>query len=138
MRQPLREVVMLEVNVFQHFVIENAEEIYREVNQGFDISKWWGQHHEKFPKLSHVVKKVLCIPATSANCERAFSTLTDVVTKKRNRLHGKTTVKLTFCKHNMNLIPDYTTNRKPSTSETENISDIQDETEDTSDIDDWS
>ena len=38
----------------------------------------------------------------------------------------------------MDLIPDYTTNRKPSTSETENISDIQDETEDTSDIDDWS
>ena len=81
MRQPLREVVMLEVNVFQHFVIENAEEIYREVDQGFDVSKWWGQHHEKFPKLSHVVKNVLCIPATSANCERAFSTLTDVVTK---------------------------------------------------------
>ena len=138
MRQPLREVVILEVNSFQHFVLENQKKIYSEVNKGFDVSKWWGQHHEKFPKLSHVVKNILCITATSANCKRAFSTLTDVVTKKRNRILGETTEKLTFCKHNMDLIPNYTTNRKPSTSQTENISDIQDETGETSDFEVWS
>ena len=81
MRQPLKEVAMLEVSSFQHFVLQNQKEIYSQVDEGFDVSKWWGQHHEKFPKLSHVVKNVLCIPATSANCERSFSSLTDVVTK---------------------------------------------------------
>ena len=80
--------------------------------------------------MALVVKAILCIPATSANCECAFSTLTDVVTKKRNRLKGDTTHKLTFCKHNIALIPDYTQNIKPTTKEHDNT-----EHESNSDID---
>jgi len=70
--------------------------------------------------MALVVKAILCIPATSANCERAFSTLTDVVTRKRNRLKWDTTHKLTFCKHNIALIPDYTQNIKQTTKEHDN------------------
>ena len=66
-------------------------------------------NHKRYPKLAIVAKNLFCIPATSANCERAFSTLTDVVTKKRNRLHAETTRKLTFLKHNLQYMPKYTT-----------------------------
>ena len=85
----------------------------------------------------------LCIPTTSANCERAFSTLTDVVTRKRNKLKGETTHMLTFLKHNLDLIPAYTKNKhrtesqednKPSTSE-ENHQENEDE--DLSDAEEW-
>ena len=89
-------------------------------------------HHIQNLQTSHRIASyqnfdiTTTLPATSANCERAFSTLTDVVTKKRNRLEAETTEKLTFCKHNVTLIPDYKTNRKLSTSdiEDENMSDI--------------
>ena len=88
----------------------------------------------KFPKLAIVAKNVFCIPATSANCERAFSTLTDVVTKKRNRLKAKTTHMLTFCKHNLSLIPEYNSitsdiefpDESMKTDELENISENED------------
>ena len=84
----------------------------------------------KNPKIHYQTKvqNLLAIPATSANCERAFSSLTDIVTKKRNRLQGETTEKLTFCKHNLSLIPDYMTHKGETQTQTEN----------TSDVDDWS
>ena len=135
MRKPLIDIVRSEVNAYQSFVLNNSEEIYRQMEEpeSFDVSKWWAEHHNRFPKLALIVKNLLCIPATSANCERAFSTLTDVVTKKRNRLTGETTHKLTFCKHNLTLIPDYTTNIKQTTSQ----KDQKDEDENISDIDEW-
>ena len=125
----LREIVTTEVMSYHGFAVATSKQIFNQVDdKGFDVSKWWFQHHEKYPKLALVVKNLLAIPATSANCERAFSSLTDIVTKKRNRLHGETTEKLTFCKHNLSLIPDYTTNKGETQTETEN----------TSDVDDWS
>ena len=137
MRQPLIDIVRSEVNAYQSFVLGNSEEIYSQMEEpeGFDVSKWWAEHHNRFPKLALIVKNLLCIPATSANCEREFSTLTDVVTRKRNRLLGETTEKLTFCKHNLSLMPDYKTNIKPTTSENDQKN--EDETENISDIDEW-
>ena len=128
----LKEIVTAEVMSYHGFVVFTSKQIFNQVDKGFNVSKWWAQHHEKYPKLALVVKNLLAIPATSANCERAFSSLTDIVTKKRNRLQGQTTEKLTFCKHNLNLIPDYTTNKSNIEAET------QTQTENTSDVDDWS
>ena len=100
--QPLREIVMTEVTSFHHYCDTSRDGINKGWRDGtLSVSKWWAKHHNRFPKLAIVAKNVLCIPATSANCERAFSTLTDVVTKKRNRLHADTTEKITFCKHNL-------------------------------------
>ena len=59
--------------------------------------------------MTKVAKNLFGIPATSANCERAFSHLNNVVTKKRNRLHGETTRRLTFVKQNLQYMPDYST-----------------------------
>ena len=69
------------------------------------LSSWWKKHENKFPYLSGAVKAILCIPATSVNSERAFSTATDLITKKRNRLDPRTVEKLTFLRDNFELIP---------------------------------
>ena len=126
MRTTIREQVTNEVEYYLSCVENQNDQIQEqcESEKGFDVSKWWAEHHEKFPKMALVFKAILCISATSANCEHAFSTLTDVVTKKRNRLKGETTHKLTFCKHNLALMPDYTTNIKQTTKQDENISDV--------------
>lgn len=41
---------------------------------------WWREHRKLFPRLSHLARKYLCIPATSAPSERVFSTGGNVVT----------------------------------------------------------
>ena len=88
-----------------------------QVREGtYDCATWWRMNHKKYPKLAILAKNLFCIPATSANCERAFSTLTDVVTKKRNRLHAETTRKLTFLKHNLQYMPKYTTYSEEETA----------------------
>ena len=128
---------MREVWAFYEKVHANQHDIMTKVDNGtFDLSEWWAEHHKEFPKLAIVVKNLLCIPATSASCERAFSTLTDVVNKKRNRLHSETTRKLTFLKHNLNLIPEYTRNPQeiPPAIETPAT---EGENAETSDLDDW-
>ena len=76
-----------------------------------------------------VAKNLFCIPATSANCERAFSTLTDIVTKKRNRLHAETTRKLTFLKHNLQYMPIYTAysqEEEETETQTGNVKELED------------
>ena len=95
MRTSITDQVTNEVHCYLSYVENQSEQIYEQClsAEGFDVSKWWAKHHERLPKMALVVKAILCIPATSANCERAFSTLTDVVTKKRNRLKGSTTHK---------------------------------------------
>ena len=136
-RTPIKELVMREVWAFYENVHANQHDIMTKVDNGtFDLSEWWAEHHKEFPKLAIVVKNLLCIPATSASCERAFSTLTDVVNKKRNRLHSETTRKLTFLKHNLNLIPEYTRNPQEIPPATETPA-TEDENEETSDLDDW-
>ena len=86
------------------------DELSKSVREGtYDCATWWKANHKQYPTLAIVAMNLFCIPATSANCERAFSTLTNVVTKKRNRLHAETTRRLTFLKQNLQYMPDYTT-----------------------------
>ena len=94
----------------------------------YDCATWWKNNHKQYPTLAIVAKNLFCIPATSANCERAFSTLTDVVTKKRNRLHAETTRKLTFLKHNLQYMPTYTTysEEEETATQTGNDKDLED------------
>ena len=69
----LREIVTTEVMSYHGFAVATSKQIFNQVDdKGFDVSKWWFQHHEKYPKLALVVKNLLAIPATSANCERHF------------------------------------------------------------------
>ena len=124
---------MFEVTSYKSFLDEQKQQINDQVEQpeGFELFRWWADHHKRFPNLTFVVKKLLCIPATSANCERIHFTLTDVVIKKRNRLKSETTHKLTLLKHNLTLILEYTKNRNKTTYQ----EDQEDEDQNMSDVD---
>ena len=51
---------------------------------------WWRQNCGMFPKLAKWYRDVGAVPASSAGVEREFSMAGDIITKKRNRLTGKT------------------------------------------------
>lgn len=77
-----------------------------------DALLWWKKHHESYPTLAILAKKLLCIPATSAPAEIAFSAAGNIVTDKRNRLCETSIRELMFLHFNMELPPP-----KPSLQE---------------------
>ena len=64
----------LEINSVEKKVLKNYK-------------KFWADRKKIFPYLSKVAQKWLGVVATSAPSERLFSTLGNIVTKKRNRLN---------------------------------------------------
>lgn len=62
---------------------------------------WWMENSLRYPKISKLSKKYLCIPFTSTPSERAFSTAGNIITTaKRNCLSGETAKWLIFLSHN--------------------------------------
>lgn len=51
---------------------------------------WWKVHEVNFPNISRLVKKYLCIPATSTPSERVFSVAGNVVTSQMSLLKPAT------------------------------------------------
>ena len=47
---------------------------------------WWKERESKYPRISHIAKRVLAIPATSVPSERIFSAAGLLVNKLRTRL----------------------------------------------------
>jgi hypothetical protein len=87
------------------FVLAEAEvQQYREcppVPLDVNPLQWWKENETKFPRLARVVKKYLCIPATSVPSERVFSTAGDILSAQRSRLKPKHVDTLIFLKKNM-------------------------------------
>lgn len=52
----------------------------------FSPLTYWKQNSKRFPRLSQVALQVFCVPASSGNIERVFSTAGDIMSAKRNRL----------------------------------------------------
>jgi hypothetical protein len=57
---------------------------------------WWKVNELKFPLLSHLAHRLLCIPATSAPSERVFSNAGLTIAKDRARLAPETAGELIF------------------------------------------
>ena len=47
---------------------------------------WWKHNSGKYPILSSIARRILCVPATSAPCERLFSYAGLTISNDRNRL----------------------------------------------------
>lgn len=52
-----------------------------------DVNAWWKSHQRELKKLSKLAQRILCIPATSASCERNFSTAGYLIHERRTRLN---------------------------------------------------
>jgi hAT family C-terminal dimerisation region len=59
-----------------------------------DIGKnpidWWIEHEHIYPNLPRLALSVLSIPAMSAECERYFSSASQLLSDRRNNLDAKT------------------------------------------------
>ncbi|CAM4658701.1 unnamed protein product [Leuciscus chuanchicus] len=73
--QSERESIEMELNSYLQTV---------EVDGETNPLEWWRQHEAYFPRVASLAKKYLCIPATSAPSERAFST-----SRSQERIHLK-------------------------------------------------
>ncbi|XP_015378107.1 PREDICTED: zinc finger BED domain-containing protein 4-like [Diuraphis noxia] len=61
---------------------------------------WWKENSSRYPNISKLAKKKVCIPSTSTPSERAFSNAGNIITAKRNCLSGETAKLLIFLSHN--------------------------------------
>ncbi|CAL9707781.1 unnamed protein product [Knipowitschia caucasica] len=66
-----------------------------------DPLQWWKVHERKFPRMSQLAKKYLCIPATSSPSERIFSTGGNIVTCTRAALKPEMVNQLVFLAQNL-------------------------------------
>lgn len=74
-----------------------------QLDRNEDPLKWWDERHVLYPNLYEVVKRRLCIVATSVPCERLFSKTGQVLTERRNRLGSKKLSQVMFLNCNLEL-----------------------------------
>jgi hypothetical protein len=70
-----------------------------------DVLSYWCINRHKLPKMSHLARKLLAIPATSTASERVFSTCGVILTDRRCRLSTTSLEMLLFLKYNMSESP---------------------------------
>ena len=66
----------------------------------FSIIGFWKEHQSEFAELARVVRALYCIPATSTNCERAFSVAGLIFMQKRMSMKPETLEVLSFIRGN--------------------------------------
>lgn len=66
-----------------------------------DPLAWWEDKKTVYPKLFQIVQKRLCVPASSAPCERVFSKTGQLLTERRNRLKSKNVSQIIFLNYNL-------------------------------------
>lgn len=71
------------------------------INRHEDPLKWWTAHKLLYPRLFILVRKRLCILATSVPCERLFSEACLVITERRNRMLASKSSKVLFLNQNL-------------------------------------
>ncbi|XP_058466117.1 zinc finger BED domain-containing protein 4-like [Malaya genurostris] len=62
--------------------------------------EWWESRKAVYPRLYDLMKRRLCIPATSVPCERIFSKAGQISTEKRSRLSPAHISQILFLNHN--------------------------------------
>lgn len=71
-----------------------------------DILTWWSMQSDTYPRLSHLARIILSIPATSAPSERIFSVAGLAVTAKRSSLAPSSVDKIIFIHENAHFVAD--------------------------------
>lgn len=66
-----------------------------------DPLQWWSTHSSLYPRLFVMVKKRLCVPATSVPCERLFSKGGMVITERSSRMLAPKSSQFLFLNQNL-------------------------------------
>jgi len=69
-----------------------------------DPLQWWKENYKIYPNVWLVAIRILCIPATSAPAERVFSAASNLVNKKRIRLHPDSVDLLIYLRANSKFV----------------------------------
>lgn len=82
---------IIEVNKYFEEELANRKE---------DPLVWWKARKHVYPRLFSLVKKRLCIQATSVPCERLFSKAGQIQNEKRSRMKSSKVSQILFLNHN--------------------------------------
>ncbi|XP_062505685.1 E3 SUMO-protein ligase ZBED1-like [Corticium candelabrum] len=82
-------------NVLQKYLDEPC------LNIDENALKWWEQNSSRFPAISKIAQRLLCIPATSTPAERLFSTAGNIISSKRANLDPHNASMLCFLAENL-------------------------------------
>ena len=69
-----------------------------------DPLQYWKKHATEFPSLAALATKYLCAPCSSVDSERLFSSVSNVLDEKRNRLSADRVEMLVFIKKNIHIL----------------------------------
>uniref|UniRef100_A0AAZ1XG43 HAT C-terminal dimerisation domain-containing protein n=1 Tax=Oreochromis aureus TaxID=47969 RepID=A0AAZ1XG43_OREAU len=72
-----------------------------ELSSQQNILQWWNSNSSQFPALSNLARFVLCIPATSAPSERAFSLCGRILEERRSVLKPSSVSDILFLHGNL-------------------------------------
>eukprot|EP00092_Neocalanus_flemingeri_P041387 GFUD01045066.1.p1 GENE.GFUD01045066.1~~GFUD01045066.1.p1 ORF type:complete len:178 (-),score=35.71 GFUD01045066.1:80-613(-) len=89
-----QDVIKREIHFYQ------AEPL---LDRDCDPLDWWRERRSKYPNLVRLVRKYLCVPATSTQAERMFSALGLLLTKRRLAMTGENTNMQLFLKDNLEI-----------------------------------
>ena len=84
----------------EYVMYENEREAHRNENP----LEWWRLNRIKYPKMSQMAYKYLCITATSVPSERMFSASGHLTCDKRSRLTPENANLLLFLKKQLNQL----------------------------------
>ena len=82
---------------FGHFLNEAVSE------SEADPLEWWRKQKPKFPALEIAVRRLFCVPSTSALVERVFSSVGNIVNKKHSCFLPQNVDMLVFMYKNKHL-----------------------------------
>lgn len=71
------------------------------LSRNMDPLKWWSERKHIYPRLYEMMKRRLCVPATSVPSERVFSKAGQVLTQRRSRLTTSKVEKIIFIQANL-------------------------------------
>lgn len=74
------------------------------MSQILDPLAWWEKHAGIYPEHAQLARKYLAIPATSAPCERLFSTAGRTIEKRRAKLNPETAKSIVFLHENKHFL----------------------------------
>jgi hypothetical protein len=102
----------LTAEIQREFTLYNLEQV---IHQNADPLAWWKTKKAMYPLLATLARRVLAVPATSANAERLFSKAGLTLTDKRNRLSGDNVELLVWLREAWQPLEDYEAKLKSNT-----------------------